>query len=257
MNKEINVELTELVTILTQQITALECAKHHMVVMAAHTGKTLLGICELLGVEKGTGGAGGGRSPGLKGFITEYVPQLNYDEALKYMRIAQQYPEILTNSSAYITNLPISSIIQLLGSTEEVKDFIYSELRTGNIPSTNTIIKLNKESKALNGVYNKVTPKPYVKQTNTYSGVYEIRCIVNGIPYIGQAQNLDKRRQDHFSILRSGTHTNKALQNDFNRFGEENFFFNILELCSHEMLAIKEHYYIKLAANRGGHIDVK
>lgn len=60
-------------------------------------------------------------------------------------------------------------------------------------------------------------------------GIYCIRCIVNNKRYVGSTINFEKRRLQHFRILKINKHSNNLLQEDFNKHGEENFIFEILE----------------------------
>jgi plasmid stability protein len=64
-----------------------------------------------------------------------------------------------------------------------------------------------------------------------FSGIYQIRNLVNGKVYVGQSANLWKRRYEHFSMFRNNKHPNKHLQNAFNKYGEENFVFEIVLIC--------------------------
>ena len=57
------------------------------------------------------------------------------------------------------------------------------------------------------------------------SGVYLIKNSINRNVYIGSAVNLLQRKGQHFSMLRSGIHKNKHLQNAWNKYGESNFCF--------------------------------
>lgn len=63
-------------------------------------------------------------------------------------------------------------------------------------------------------------------------GIYQIRNLVNGKVYIGQAKNLYKRTHAHFSNLKANKNKeNHHLQNAFNLYGKENFVFEILIFC--------------------------
>lgn len=77
------------------------------------------------------------------------------------------------------------------------------------------------------------------------SGVYYLECLVNSKKYIGSAQNLHGRKVEHFKNLRNGTN-NKLIQEDFNKYGEENFKFEILEILPNDdaILVEKENYYM-------------
>lgn len=75
-------------------------------------------------------------------------------------------------------------------------------------------------------------------------GIYCIESIVDGKKYIGQSVNIHKRWYEHKSKLKSLKHDNYYLQNAFNKYGENNFIFKILLLCSAQELDDKEKYFI-------------
>ena len=61
-------------------------------------------------------------------------------------------------------------------------------------------------------------------------GIYEIRCIANDKVYIGKTVNTFGDRWDsHKAKLRNNYHDSKELQNDWNKFGEESFTFNVIK----------------------------
>jgi group I intron endonuclease len=60
--------------------------------------------------------------------------------------------------------------------------------------------------------------------------IYKIENKANGKFYIGSTiRKKHIRKYEHFSMLRSNTHCNKYLQNSWNKYGEENFEFSIVE----------------------------
>lgn len=60
--------------------------------------------------------------------------------------------------------------------------------------------------------------------------IYKITNLINGKFYIGSTiRPVYIRKYEHFSELRKGKHCNKYLQNSFNKYGEVNFKFEILE----------------------------
>ena len=68
-------------------------------------------------------------------------------------------------------------------------------------------------------------------------GIYGIVNIQNDKIYVGKTtMNFGDRRDSHFACLRNGYHGNKNLQEDFDKYGEENFKFIILQECSNETL---------------------
>lgn len=76
------------------------------------------------------------------------------------------------------------------------------------------------------------------------SGIYSIKNLVNGKKYIGQALDLKKRKREHFSLLRRNLHLNIHLQNAWNKYGENNFIFDILCYCKKEELTKYEQVFV-------------
>lgn len=76
------------------------------------------------------------------------------------------------------------------------------------------------------------------------TGIYQIINLVNEIIYIGSAKDLHIRRIGHFSALKNNRHYNSYLQRAWNKYGEENFWFVILEYCNEDQLIEKEQFYI-------------
>ena len=74
------------------------------------------------------------------------------------------------------------------------------------------------------------------------SGIYIITNIVNNKKYIGSSLDYKQRIRQHKYSLRNNTHYNNHLQSSFNKYGEENFKFELLELCSN--LIERETYHI-------------
>lgn len=59
--------------------------------------------------------------------------------------------------------------------------------------------------------------------------IYKIENKLNQNLYIGITTNPQVRKNRHFNYLRLNKHPNLHLQSAFNKYGEENFFFEILE----------------------------
>lgn len=76
------------------------------------------------------------------------------------------------------------------------------------------------------------------------SGIYKIENIINGKFYIGSAERLIKRKNNHLCYLRNGTHTNIKLQRAWDKYGEDCFKFSIIENCENNLLIKREQYYI-------------
>lgn len=61
--------------------------------------------------------------------------------------------------------------------------------------------------------------------------IYNIICLSTGKGYIGSTINTYKRKSGHFEKLRKKIHYNSYLQNAFNKYGEENFTFDVIFSC--------------------------
>lgn len=76
------------------------------------------------------------------------------------------------------------------------------------------------------------------------TGIYIIKCLSNGKCYIGKANDILSRERQHFSKLRTGNHPVMKMQEDYNKYGCDNFNFSILEECTEDKLNHLEDYYI-------------
>lgn len=75
--------------------------------------------------------------------------------------------------------------------------------------------------------------------------IYMIKNKVNNKVYIGQAEDIKTRWRWHKSMLNSNAHTNKHLQNSWNKYGKDNFEFTIIEQPFLALLTEKEDFWIK------------
>ena len=75
------------------------------------------------------------------------------------------------------------------------------------------------------------------------SGIYKITNLATNKSYIGSAVDTNYRRQSHFSNLKCNKHCNIHLQRAYDKYGLENFKFEIIELCPVEKLIEREQYY--------------
>lgn len=78
------------------------------------------------------------------------------------------------------------------------------------------------------------------------SGVYTITCIKNNKIYVGYSIDILDRFNDHRQALRWKNHDNIYLQRAFNKYGLENFKFEILEEWEKKYLPSFEHYWCTL-----------
>lgn len=75
-------------------------------------------------------------------------------------------------------------------------------------------------------------------------GIYLIRCLANNRIYVGSTANLRRRRCRHFSELRRHIHKNAHLQRAWDKYGEQSFTFEILELVLPTDLLNREQYWL-------------
>jgi len=76
------------------------------------------------------------------------------------------------------------------------------------------------------------------------SGIYKIRNLVNGKLYIGSSDDIHERWMNHRIMLKNNSHHSKKLQRAYNKYGKENFLFELLEECSIDDLISREQYYL-------------
>jgi group I intron endonuclease len=77
------------------------------------------------------------------------------------------------------------------------------------------------------------------------SGIYIIKNNINNKIYVGQTINFYTRWRNHKYHLNKGTHNNYYLQHAWDKYGEQNFIFKIIEECPKENLNEREIYWIK------------
>lgn len=75
------------------------------------------------------------------------------------------------------------------------------------------------------------------KQEN--NGIYKIENVVTGDFYIGSSVNIRKRFDGHRTLLRNNKHFSAYLQNAWNKYGEDNFKFYVLEYLDCELKTLR------------------
>ena len=93
-----------------------------------------------------------------------------------------------------------------------------------------------------------------IKDIEGKAGVYKITCISNGRFYIGSSKDLLSRLKQHINQLAYKRHHNKKLQSDYNKYqwnkyGEDNFKFEVIEFCTKENHFDREQIYLDLYKN--------
>lgn len=90
--------------------------------------------------------------------------------------------------------------------------------------------------------------------------IYTITCKNNGKIYYGRSQEFEKRTRAHLNMLRSNTHNNLYMQEDFNKYGENSFVFEIIHEYDNiqKSIEIEQQYIdenIGIGYNIGGSIS--
>lgn len=75
-------------------------------------------------------------------------------------------------------------------------------------------------------------------------GIYQITNLRSGKIYIGQSLDVLARLRQHKYELRHNLHLNRYLQSAWNKYGESNFVFSVLEEVSEEKLTEREKYWV-------------
>lgn len=74
------------------------------------------------------------------------------------------------------------------------------------------------------------------------SGIYQIRNLVDNKLYIGSAVNFKRRKYEHLLKLKRNKH-NKKFQNAFNKYGEQNFVFEVIEFVEDKNKLLEHEQY--------------
>lgn len=76
------------------------------------------------------------------------------------------------------------------------------------------------------------------------SGIYKIENKSNRKIYIGSAKNIFSRWYKHKYLLRKNKHPNKKMQYSWNKYGEDDFIFEIIVTCPVEYLLKLEQWFL-------------
>jgi len=77
-------------------------------------------------------------------------------------------------------------------------------------------------------------------------GIYIFTNLINGKRYIGSSKNLYDRLRIHVHNLNNNKAHNKHFQASWNKNGEENFIYSILEFCNEDIRFEREQYYLSV-----------
>ena len=76
-------------------------------------------------------------------------------------------------------------------------------------------------------------------------GVYLLKCKINNKKYVGSSREINSRLALHFN-REARNYPYKPLYKDINKYGRENFEWEVLEECDPSELREKEQYYFDL-----------
>lgn len=79
---------------------------------------------------------------------------------------------------------------------------------------------------------------------NKVCGVYKITNTVNNKFYIGSSKDIENRWKQHIDALVKKEHGNTHLQNAWNKYGSQNFKFEIIEECDPSVQFEREQFYL-------------
>lgn len=83
------------------------------------------------------------------------------------------------------------------------------------------------------------------KKNKQKCGIYKITNIINDKCYIGQSKEIKKRWKRHVNELNKSIHTNIHIQRAWDKYGQDNFTFEIIEECPEDKLNEREIYWIE------------
>lgn len=76
-------------------------------------------------------------------------------------------------------------------------------------------------------------------------GIYKITNVLNQQCYIGQSVDIEARWSKHLSTYRLKSAPDYKIYRAMNKYGIENFTFEVIELCDSSLLNEREMYWIK------------
>ena len=82
------------------------------------------------------------------------------------------------------------------------------------------------------------------------TGIYKIECLSNGKIYVGQSIAIKRRWIKHRTKLNHNKHDNRYLQHAWNKYGEGNFEFSVLEVCRKDELDEKEIEWLSMCKKK-------
>ena len=120
-------------------------------------------------------------------------------------------------------------------------------------------------------LYNYIREKPDIIFQNLFDNItylrndnncyiYGILCLNNYKLYVGSTKSLYKRLRKHISLLKNNKHHSKSIQNSYNKYKSNNFYYFIIDslnsdISNIEVSTIEETYINKFNTVRKGFND--
>lgn len=76
------------------------------------------------------------------------------------------------------------------------------------------------------------------------TGIYKYKNKINGCVYIGQSINIERRYEQHLYDAKNRAEKSTGIDVAINKYGIENFCFEILEECDVDHLDERERFWI-------------
>jgi group I intron endonuclease len=76
------------------------------------------------------------------------------------------------------------------------------------------------------------------------ASIYKIESKIDGKVYVGSTVNFKNRYKHHRTQLRANRHHSRHLQFAWNKYGEDNFWFEIIDECDSKDRVITEQYWM-------------
>lgn len=89
-------------------------------------------------------------------------------------------------------------------------------------------------------------------------GIYKIEQLSTNKKYIGSSKNIESRWKEHVRDLRKNEHHSWKLQKAWNKYGEDNFKFEIIEIVKNkkDLLTIEQNYINKYNSTKNGSFNI-
>jgi hypothetical protein len=123
----------------------------------------------------------------------------------------------------------------------KVQDYtVTNHGKSTNQPHININLKLDIELQEI------ITLPPNTSTNRNVSGIYSITNLRNRKVYVGSSKTIGSRWEQHLRQLNRNSHTNHALQRDWNQYGSGVFEFKVIEINPLNLLTAEEVWIARL-----------